>query len=237
MEFHFHRLLPLACIATLAGCAAHKTEPQGTTSYLPEFQPTDTAQRASNDLIDLRSFMPELSIDLRYATAENITRRPLYPKEMPCLLHRSTAEKLKRAQERLHKQGYALRVWDAWRPPEVQHQLIAKAGNTGLFLDPKEDWSRHCSGTAVDVTLVDLNGHEQRMPTSHDEGGERAHYAYSGNDPVIRDNLAMLQHAMADSGFSLLVSEWWHFNDLAFLNCPPPPVSASQRGLQLPRSR
>jgi D-alanyl-D-alanine dipeptidase len=230
MVFPFHRLLGVAFMVALAGCSAPKTTLVGTTQYLPEFQYADS------DLVDLRSFMPDLSIDLRYATAQNITRRPLYPQTMPILLQRSTAEKLKRAQERLRKEGYALQLWDAWRPTEVQHQLIDKAGRSGLFLDPKDDWSRHCSGTAVDVSLVDLSGNEQRMPTHHDEGGDRAAYNYSGHDPVTHRNLTLLQHAMADSGFSLLASEWWHFNDLDYLNHPPPPVSASQRGIQLPRA-
>ncbi len=189
---------------------------------------------ASDGLVDLRTFMPGLSIDLRYASSQNIAQHPLYPADMPCLLHRTTARKLQLAQNRLRQHGYGLRIWDAWRPTEVQLKLIAKGGATGLFLDPREEWSRHCSGVAVDVTLVDLEGREQRMPTGHDDASDNAYYQYSGADPEIRQNLERLQNAMTEAGFVSLAREWWHFNDLQWRLHPPPPVSAEQMGIPLP---
>ena len=188
----------------------------------------------SHGLVDVRRFLPDVSVDLRYGSSQNLANQPLYPANMPCMLRRSTALKLKRVQERLRKQGYALRIWDAWRPPEVQLSLMKKAGGTGMFLDPKLGWSKHCSGVAVDVTLIDLEGREQRLPTSHDEAGDRAYFQYSGDDPVIRHNLATLQGAMEAEGFSTIALEWWHFDDKEWFYNPPPAVFARQVGLELP---
>ena len=185
-------------------------------------------------LMDVRRYLPDVSVDLRYATWQNIAGQPLYPPDMPCMLRHSTVLKLKRVQERLRKQGYALRIWDAWRPPEVQLSLMQKAGNTGMFLNPKQGWSRHCSGVAVDVTLVDLEGREQRLPTSHDEASDRAYFQYSGDDPVVKHNLTVLQSAMEAEGFSTIPLEWWHFDDREWFYSPPPAVFAKQVGLTLP---
>lgn len=190
---------------------------------------------AGYDLIDVRRFLPDVSVDLRYGSRQNIAHQPLYPADMPCMLRRSTALKLKRVQERLVKQGFALRIWDAWRPPEVQLTLMEKGGHTGMFLDPKVAWSRHCSGVSVDVTLIDLEGREQRLPTSHDEASDRAYFQYSGNDPVVKRNLEVLQGAMAAEGFSMIPLEWWHFDDFEWFYNPPPAVFAKQVGLTLPR--
>jgi len=185
-------------------------------------------------LVDVRTFLPDVAVDLRYSTGHNITRRPLYPADMPCLLRRSTAIKLKRVQERLRAQGYGLRIWDAWRPPEVQMTLVEKGGNTGMFLDPKVGWSKHCSGVAVDITLIDLAGNELRLPTAHDENSRKAYVQYMGNDPEIKRNLLLLQNTMCEEGFTTIPLEWWHFDDYEWFETPPPPVFARQIQLALP---
>lgn len=187
-------------------------------------------------LVDVRRFLPDVSVALKYGTSQNITHQPLYPADMPCLLRRETALKLKTVQDRLRKVGLALRIWDAWRPPEVQLTLMAKAGGTGMFLDPKVAWSRHCSGVAVDLTLIDREGREQRMPSPHDENSDRAYFQYSGDDQVIRQNLAILQDTMKAAGFTTIALEWWHFDDNTCWTHPRPEVYAGDIGLALPQS-
>ncbi len=177
----------------------------------------------SYDLVDVRSFIPGISIDLRYTTAENVTARPLYSGRMPCLLRRETAAKLKEAHETLRAQGYGIRVWDAYRPPAVQEKLHAAGASTHMFLSPETmGWSRHCGGIAVDVTLADASNHEQRMPTGFDAGLRNASAKYQGSDPVVARNLQLLQRAMLRAGFSQARAEWWHFDDGDFVNNPQP---------------
>ncbi len=173
-------------------------------------------------LVDVRKVIPGIVIDLRYATANNVTGQPIYPPHMPCLLRTETAEKLKQAQTILRGQGYGLCIWDAYRPPETQETLHKHASSTGMFLSPNTGWSRHCGGIAVDLTLVDAQGREQRMPTGFDQDLAHASVNYSGGEPVVAQNLQILKAAMKQAGFIQLESEWWHFDDAEYLTDPQP---------------
>ncbi|MBL9179808.1 MAG: M15 family metallopeptidase [Verrucomicrobiaceae bacterium] len=190
---------------------------------------TPLERARSHDLVDVRAFIPGISIDLRYTTAENVTGRPLYPRHMPCLLRRETAMKLKEAHELLRAQGYGIRVWDAYRPPEAQEKLHAAGASTHMFLSPETmGWSRHCGGIAVDVTLVDGNQQEQRMPTGFDAGLRNASARYQGGDSVVARNLQLLQRAMLRAGFAQVRAEWWHFDDGDFVDNPQPVIFGHQ---------
>jgi hypothetical protein len=182
-------------------------------------------------LVDVRAAIPDIVIDLRYATAQNVAGRPIYPRHMPCLLRASTVERLKNAQASLRLQGYGIRIWDAWRPPEAQHVLYSHGGRTGLFLAPSTGWSRHCGGISLDATLVDQDGREQRMPTYFDEDLEKAASTIRPNDPEVQRNLDLLHHAMRRAGLKPLPGEWWHFDDEDFLHHPVPVITAASLGM------
>lgn len=201
------------------------------------FVPGDVNMRAAQRaLVGVTQLVPDAVVDMRYITKENVTYQGLYPVHLPCVLHVTTARKLAVAADILRPQGYRLKIWDAWRPPEVQVSLFEHGGRTGMFADPSIVWSRHCSGTAVDLTLTDLKGREVKMPTGFDEGGPLSYYLYSGSDPEVRRNLSALQQAMLTAGFTMLDTEWWHFDDADYNNATPPPVVfASELGIQLPQ--
>ncbi|MDI1315288.1 M15 family metallopeptidase [Prosthecobacter sp.] len=228
------RIIPLA-VALMSSCTH---QGPGTTTHgtamlgASELQPTRSVELAQKrGLADVRRVIPGIDIDLRYATSTNVTGEPLYPSQMPCLLRTETAKKLKRAQAILRAQGYGLRIWDAYRPPEAQEALHKHGGSTGMFLSPNAGWSRHCGGIAVDLTLVDAHGNEQRMPTGFDQDFANASRNYRGADPVVRQNLVVLQTAMKQAGFTQLESEWWHFDDADYLNHPQPIVYGWQIAL------
>ncbi|MEI6535761.1 MAG: M15 family metallopeptidase [Verrucomicrobiaceae bacterium] len=191
---------------------------------------------ARRNLADVRKALPEVVCDLRYGTKENVTHQILYPQGMPCLMNRSTLEKFRHAQELLHAQGFGLKIWDAWRPPEVQTELFRFGQKTDLFVNPAESWSFHCSGTAVDVTLVDSAGRELPMPTGFDESGPKARYDYQSRSAQVRRNIRALQDAMLQSGFSMVELEWWHFDDIDFKDDATrlPVVFAQEIGIKLP---
>lgn len=209
----FSRLALLSLITSLPACTGGGS-----------FAGSVMRKAGKHDLVSIRQVIPSISIDLRYATTGNITKRRLYPAGMPCLLRRSTAEKLKKAQELLRAQGYGIRVWDAWRPPEVQIILDDLGGHTGLFLSPDSGWSRHCGGISVDATMLDRDGVEVKMPTRFDEDIQHAPPRYNGTDPEVRKNLAIFQKAMRQAGFTVLSTEWWHFDDASYLHDAQPVV-------------
>lgn len=184
-------------------------------------------------LVEVRKAVPGIRTDLRYATAENVTGRPLYPKDMPCLLRASTARRLRQAQEQLARQGLGLCIWDAWRPLEAHERLYGKGRNTGLFLNPQHGWSRHCGGVSVDVTLVDSRGQPLPMPTGFDEASGATASSAVPVDSAVRKNLAALQAAMSAAGFQALPGEWWHFDDLEFLYHPVPAFYGRELGIHI----
>lgn len=186
-------------------------------------------------LVEVKKTVPCVVIDLRYATAHNVTGKPLYPKRMPCLLRASTAQRLKHAQALLRAQGYGLKIWDAWRPLEAHQRLFHHGRETGLFLDPIHGWSRHCGGISVDATLVDLKGREQRLPTAFDDHLQNASSQQVPTDPKIRRNLNILHQAMRAAGFRPLPDEWWHFDDLDFLHVSIPVITGKDLGIKIRR--
>lgn len=162
-------------------------------------------------MVDLAVVCPDVLIELRYATPRNITGAPIYPAQARALLRRSVAERIRRANDLLLVQGYRLKIWDAYRPPSAQERLWEARPNPEFVGDPARGGSLHTWGVAVDVTLVDLRGREQRMPTGFDEFTPAAARRYSGGDPVIAANLRRLQQAMVAAGFLAMRDEWWHF--------------------------
>lgn len=212
----------------LCGCAAKNMERRSA------IVPSSAISKArSYGLVDVRAAIPDISVDLRYATKHNVTGHPIYPKNMPCLLRASTVERLKKAQAALRAQGYGLRIWDGWRPPEAQQLLYRHGGSTGMFLDPRVGWSRHCGGISLDATLVDAHGREQRMPTYFDENFSQASSNELPRDPHVRQNLLILHQAMKEAGLKPLAAEWWHFDDIDFLYGSVPVISGASLGLQI----
>lgn len=243
------RVCFLTSLALLASCApsgsrSRASLPRGATYFVDGPQPvaippavTKLEPRrviqlaAAHSLVDVSKAAPGISIDLRYATAENVARRPLYSPRMPCLLRSETAQKLRAAHESLRAEGYGIRVWDAYRPPEVQEALAAAGEATDLFVSPEIGWSRHCAGVAVDVTLVDAKGQPQAMPTAFDADSPQARADYRGPDPQIAQNVRRLHAAMRAAGFKPASGEWWHFDDEAFIHRPQPVLTSRQLGL------
>lgn len=193
------------------------------------------AATADSDFVDVRSVDPTIMVDLRYASANNIIRRPLYPSGTRAIVRFSVAQRLAVAQKFLKQHGYGLKVWDAYRSMSAQARLWEAIRNNSYVADPKEGiGSMHTRGAAVDVTLVDRAGKEVQMPTDFDNFTPEAMIDYQGRNPVVRSNLKMLQKAMAHAGFYGLRTEWWHFcaGDWAMYPAVPDVQFAAQTRIQ-----
>jgi zinc D-Ala-D-Ala dipeptidase len=164
-----------------------------------------------DQLVDLRSVIPGLIFDIRYATSDNFTGTVLYESDA-CLLLEPTARKLLCVQEALKSRGLGLKVFDAFRPISVQRRLWEVFPDDRYVANPANG-SRHNRGTAVDVTLVDRLGNELPMPTLFDDFSERAHRSFDNLPPDILANRRLLEEAMEAAGFVGLPTEWWHFDD------------------------
>lgn len=139
-------------------------------------------------------------------------KEKLYPADARCFLRRETAAKLSRVQEALEKEGLGLKVFDGYRPLSVQKKMWAHFPIEGYVANPAKG-SNHNRGAAVDLTLVDPDGHELAMPSGVDEFSERAHRDYQGGSLAALKNREILQKAMEKEGFRGITTEWWHFDD------------------------
>ena len=169
-------------------------------------------ERRYDNLVDIKSIDPTILVELRYATAENIIGRALYPPEMPALVRPTTAARLAKAQKFLRSRHYGLKIWDAYRPMAAQVELWERTHDGAFVADPLSgNGSLHTWGVAVDATLVDEKGREVAMPTAFDEFTTAAKLHYHGDDPEVKLHLRILQAAMRHGGFYGMRSEWWHF--------------------------
>jgi D-alanyl-D-alanine dipeptidase len=194
-------LLPL-CLAS--GAAAQK----------PGATPTPRPGRwilRNDPMVEVTSVCPTIRVELRYATEHNFTGKQIYPRNARCLLRRSVAERLSRVQAELRLRGMGLKIWDAYRPAWAHDLLWKSVPNPEYVASPDKGGSWHSWGASVDVTLVDLEGREQPMPTDFDDFTDAAKSESRGGNPTIAANVQILRLAMKNAGFRGLRDEWWHF--------------------------
>jgi len=152
-----------------------------------------------------------------------------------CFMRKSVYERLKIAEDML-PEGLRFKIYDGWRPFEVQLALYndyrecVKRDNPGLSEEevnnltklfvslPVKDELRgpvHATGGAVDLTLAYKDGTELDMGTPFDFFGDMANTDYfekNCEDKTVRDNRRLLYNVMAKAGFTNLPTEWWHYD-------------------------
>jgi D-alanyl-D-alanine dipeptidase len=112
-------------------------------------------------------------------------------------------------------------VLDAARPHRVQELFWTHVHGTPMeryFANPARR-SIHSFGMAVDLTLLDAEGHELDMGTGFDDTTELSHpaledqFAAQGRlQPEHLRHRAVLRHAMQHGGWQGIATEWWHFD-------------------------
>jgi D-alanyl-D-alanine dipeptidase len=173
---------------------------------------------AADPLVDVRTVVPGVVLDVRYAAARNLLGKAVYP-ESAAFLRRSTAVKLARAAAALKARGRRLVIYDAYRPLSVQRLLWAAKPDRRFVADPARG-SIHNRGGAVDVGLADAEGKPLALPTDFDEFSPRAAHGAKGVPPQAAANAAELKAAMTAAGFKALAEEWWHYEDPAAKDWP-----------------
>lgn len=172
---------------------------------------------------------PSVRVDLKYAGSDNFVGRPVdgYLGKR-AILRRDAALALRKAAAALHKQGYGLLVWDAYRPmralrdfrawsrtPDTSTKAefypnITKQGiYDGRYIG---DASEHTWGIALDLTLVRLaDGKPVDMGGRHDLLDPSSATDYPHLTPKQRANRHLLRTAMQAAGFENYSKEWWHY--------------------------
>ncbi len=161
------------------------------------------------ELVDLSVIFPSLHIDLKYATADNITGAPIY-REARCLLHTEAVTALAKSISIAQLAGLQLVVYDAYRPQQAQAILWNACPDPQYVVDVAIG-SNHSRGTAIDVTLMDDRGHLLDMGAGFDEMHDRSHAWHPSVPPAAQRNRLLLNAIMFVGGFVGINSEWWHF--------------------------
>lgn len=169
-----------------------------------------TKTTAILDLIDIHEINKNIVIDLKYATKDNFTKQILYNFKK-CYLRKKVAIALSNVQIDLEKIGLGLKIWDGFRPLEIQQKLWDLIQDERYVFPPSKG-GKHTRGTSVDVTLVDKNKKELNMPTKFDEFVKEAASDYVDLSPELIYNRDLLSTAMQKHEFNPIPNEWWHFD-------------------------
>ena len=164
------------------------------------------------ELVRVLSYMPDLKVDLKYATTDNYTGDVVYAFDEPYLRY-GTVKKLAAAQSVLKEQGYELVLWDAFRPGEAQQLLFDAFPNAQYVANPYGGGhSSHTSGGTVDVALM-KDGALVALPSGFDEFSALGDRNYGDVSAEAAANAKTLETVMTACGFSGYFGEWWHYTD------------------------
>lgn len=170
-------------------------------------------------------------LDIRYYGENNFVGAPIDGYEAPvAILTQEAAAALKLAADILERQGYYIKIFDAYRPQRAVDHFVRWAEDLDdqkmkdVFY-PEVDKARlfelgyiaeksgHTRGSTVDLTLVYIDtGEEVDMGSTFDFFGEVSHHATNLITPEQAANRRILRDAMMAAGFVPYPEEWWHYS-------------------------
>lgn len=162
-------------------------------------------------LVEIKQLIPDIVLDIRYATTNNFMHRRMYqqPKAYARL---PVAKALQQVQADLHTRGLALKIYDAYRPYAVTVKFYEMTPDTNFVANPRLG-SKHNRGCAIDLSLIDIKtGKELDMPTGFDSFSKKASANYAGISKLQLANRELLKTIMSAHGFTVLPTEWWHYD-------------------------
>ena len=175
--------------------------------------------------------LEKFEISIRYFSNNNFIGRPIpgyYANK--AFLTREAADALLLAQRDFIKQGYRLRIYDAYRPQTAvdyfsawaadledsqnKSQYYPNISKSQLFADGYiAAKSGHSRGSAVDLTLLEIeSGNELDMGSPWDFFDPISWVENNQITDQQRANRKLLASVMIIHGFKPLKEEWWHFS-------------------------
>jgi D-alanyl-D-alanine dipeptidase len=79
-------------------------------------------------LLEIKKVIPDIVLDIRYATRNNFMKQVMYPKAK-AFARAPVVEQLKIIQKELRKKGYGLKIYDAYRPYAITRAFYEKASD------------------------------------------------------------------------------------------------------------
>lgn len=217
---------PIPDGTTLPSAPADTTVPADTTAPVETIVPTTVPvttepvvteppvvqEPADDAFVRVADYIPDVIIDLKYATEDNICGKVVYQNK-DAYLRYGTVKKLAAVQKELKSMGYSLKIWDAYRALDAQADIWAAFPDQTYVTNPRRGYSNHCRGNNVDVTIVDSNGKELEMPTGFDAFSPLCDRDYSDCTAEAAKNSQLLEDIMLRHGFKAHFLEWWQYID------------------------
>lgn len=188
---------------------------------------------AAADLVDITRHVPDITLDMRYAGADNFVGEPIDGYDAArCLLKSQVAQALAGVERDLRKHSMRLKIFDCYRPARAVRRFVEWADDlndlkTKAHYYPNLDKSEllgdyiapvsgHSRGATIDLTLQQCNDHGTQcqaldMGTDFDFFDLRAHTDSALVSDVQRANRQRLRKAMQSAGFQNYTMEWWHY--------------------------
>lgn len=196
----------------------------------------------ASQFVNITDVVPDAILEIRYYSTYNFVGARVDGYEEPiALLTRQAADSLRAVSDDLKKQGYRLKIFDAYRPQcAVDHFVRWAADVNDTLMKPYfypdvprdklfklgyiAEKSGHTRGSTVDLTLFDMaTEREVDMGGTFDWFGRESHPDFGGNpntgkykpnDRITAEqfhNRMILREAMLRHGFKPIGEEWWHF--------------------------
>jgi D-alanyl-D-alanine dipeptidase len=165
----------------------------------------------NNQLIEIKRAIPNISLDIRYATKNNFMQQVMY-KQARAFARKPVVEALKKIQAELNKKGLGLKIFDGYRPYTITVAFYKKASDKNFVANPAKG-SKHNRGCAVDLTIINLKtGKEIAMATPYDSFSAAAAANYPAVSTEVKKNREFLISIMRKNHLNVLENEWWHYD-------------------------
>ncbi len=187
-----------------------------TQSQIPSKENTNATAIRDTTFVNLKDYSSDFVYDMKYATEDNFLKAKVYDCA-ECFLRLKTVKALIVANTEFMKQGYKIKLFDCYRPLDIQKKMWKIVPQPQYVADPAKG-SIHNRGGAVDITLVDAAGKELDMGTPFDHFGIEASHDYPHLSDKVKDNRKLLKGVMTSLNFNSFDSEWWHYNLKSALN-------------------
>ena len=184
-------------------------------------------------MVDVRTLVPDIELDMRYAGSDNFIGAAVDGYEAPrCYLLIPVARALARAESALRREHLRLRLYDCYRPARAvlhfvrwAHDLddqhtksrhypnLDKRELLGDYISPT---SGHSRGATLDLTLLQCDAENTGCtPLDMGSGFDFFDTAAHTDSPQVtatqRANRHRLRAAMEHAGFRNYALEWWHY--------------------------
>ena len=208
MKFYFKSSLVVCSLFWFVSCKSQNV-------VLNKDQAKETSVNDST-FVNLKQYSQDFEYDMKYATEDNFLKAKVYDCA-ECFLRLKTVNALIDANKKFLEKGYKIKIFDCYRPLDIQKKMWKIVSNPKYVADPAKG-SIHNRGGAVDITLIDSLGKELDMGTPFDFFGIEASHNYPNVSDNVKQNRILLKTIMTSSGFNSFVSEWWHYNLKTALN-------------------